>query len=383
MESTTFNIPREETLQKIASSLQLIAVNQASEKIVANDWSTVQQIIRSGMAPEVFPVGAQLKLEHATHGTIIMDVITHAYDKNQKGEFEHSMTLLSHDLVLNSIQFDNTEALYYCETELAAGTYNFTLPAEYDTAHGGGKTYQFTLANAVPAGGVIMYPWNWNVRASEVKVSTYKTNADTVAIETVSVAEGNAGTSLGTADGKTTNMNQIQRVRFGSNNWKESAIRQALNSDKEKGTYWKPQTKFDRPPSWNTTLDGFMKGCPAEFLAICKAVSHKCKTNNVYEVSDTLSNTYECVDTFYFPSYSEIFGGSENNIVDGEQYKYFKNAVNVDRIKYNSARAAYTWWLRSCTPHGAGTVRSVGSDGTLNNYTAYNACGAAVACTLH
>lgn len=383
MESTTFNIPREETLQKIASSLQLIAVNQASEKITANDWNTVQQIVRSGMAAEVFPIGTQLKVEHAIYNTIIMDVVAHDYDKDPKGEFDHSMTLLSHDLVFNSIQFDNAEALYYCETELAAGTYNFTLPAGYDTAYGGGKTYQFTIANAVPAGGIIMFPWNWQVQALATKVSTYKTNTDTVAIETVPVTEGNAGTSLGTADGKTTNMNQIQRARYGSNNWKESAIRQALNTDKEKGTYWKPQTKFDRPPSWNTTLDGFMKGCPAEFLAVCKPVLHKCKTNGIYEVSDNLNSAYECVDTFYFPSYSEIFGGSENNVADGEQYKYFKNAVNVDRIKYNNAGAARTWWLRSCHPWSACNVRYVDSDGALNSGNADDTCGAALACTLH
>ena len=74
--------------------------------------------------------------------------------------------------------------------------------------------------------------------------------------------------SLGTADGKTTNMNHSHRIRYGSNNWVESAMRQYLNSDKAAGSVWTPQTKFDRPPSWNANTAGFMNGLDADFLAV-------------------------------------------------------------------------------------------------------------------
>ena len=44
-------------------------------------------------------------------------------------------------------------------------------------------------------------------------------------------------------------MNHAHRLRYGSNRYKESAIRQWLNSDKAGGTWWQPQSEFDRPPT--------------------------------------------------------------------------------------------------------------------------------------
>ena len=71
------------------------------------------------------------------------------------------MTLMMHACI-NGRMVDNTEALYYCATALAAGTYHFTLLADYDTTYGGGKTLQFVLSQSVPAGGVLMFPWAYN-----------------------------------------------------------------------------------------------------------------------------------------------------------------------------------------------------------------------------
>ena len=82
--------------------------------------------------------------------------------------------------------------------EIAAGTYHFTLLAGYDTAYGGGKSYQFTLTKAVPAGGVIMFPWSYQKQASTVLVSTYESRTATTAIESVAVTEGTGGTALDT-----------------------------------------------------------------------------------------------------------------------------------------------------------------------------------------
>ena len=57
------------------------------------------------------------------------------------------------------IQFSAPQALYFAETGLAAGTYNFKLLGTgYDEAYGGGKTYQFTLTQAVPVGGQLTFP---------------------------------------------------------------------------------------------------------------------------------------------------------------------------------------------------------------------------------
>ena len=382
MASETINFPKESTMQEIAQSLQLIAINQMGGGAEVESWQSVQQIIRSGLGPKVFPIGAQLKTTHTTYGEIIWDVVAHDYDKDPKERFEHNMTLLSHDCIINSIQFDNTEALYHADETLAAGTYHFSLLAGYDTTYGGGKTLQFTLTKDVPAGGAIMFPWAWNTQSTVTKISTYETQIGSVALESVVVIEGTGGTDLGIADGKGV-LNHTHRIRYGSNNWKESALRQMLNSDKAKGTFWTPQTKYDRPPSWNATVDGFMAGLPADFLEVVGICSHVTKSNGIHEEVDELNSSYETQDRFWLPSYSEVFGGMENNVADGIQYPYYSGGLAADRIKYNSSGAARDWWLRSPNPWDAYYVRLVHPDGSLGNNSARNSLGAAVACAIY
>ena len=176
-------------------------------------------------------------------------------------------------------------------------------------------------------------------------------------------------------------MNHMHRVRYGSNNWKESAIRQFLNSNVEAGSVWTPQTKFDRPPSWAASTDGFMKGFDDDFLSVVGECNHLTKTNSVFEVDGNLNKLYTTKDRFYLASHSEIFGGSENNLADGTQFPYYNEATNTDRIKYNAETARY-WWLRSPIPSNAYDVRSVTTDGSLSNINADNSSGVAVACDI-
>ena len=377
-----FNLPRDTTMQNIAQSLNLIAISVTGQTPEVKTWSSVRRIIRSGFGAKAFPVGSQLRVHHETYGEIIWDVVAHDYDKDPKGRFEHSMTLLSHDCVINSIQFDNTEALYKAETALAAGTYHFSLLAGYDTAYGGGKTLQFTLTKPVPAGGVIMFPWAYNVQSTATMISTYETQASTTALESVSVTEGTGGVDLGMADGKG-KLNHSHRIRYGSNNWKESALRQILNSDRAKGTFWVPQTRYDRPPSWNATVDGFMAGLPMEFLDVVGICSHITKTNGIHEESDAINSSYETQDKFWLPSHSEIFGGAENNVADGTQYPYYSGGLAADRIKYNNSGAASYWWSRSPNPWYADSMRLVNPDGSLDGNLASSSRGAAVACAIY
>lgn len=379
---STINIPRESTMQEIAQSLNLIAISVTGQTPEVSTWASVQRIVRSGFGQKAFPVGSQLRVNHETYGEIIWDVVAHDYDKDPQNRFEHSMTLLSHDCVIDSIQFDNAEAIYKAEAALAAGTYHFTLLSGYDTNYGGGKTLQFTLTKPIPVGGVIMFPWGYNTQSTATKISTYETQASTTVLESVAIAEGTGGTDLGVADGKG-KLNHTHRIRYGSNNWKESALRQMLNSDKAKGTFWTPQTKYDRLPSWATSTDGFMVGLPAEFLEVVGICAHTTKTNGIHEENDTLNSSYETQDRFWLPSYSEVFGGAENNVADGTQYPYYSGGLAADRIKYNNSGAARYWRLRSPSPWYAYLVRLVDPDGSLNGDYAHNSHGAAVACAIY
>ena len=364
--------------------LAAIATGQGGS-LKPTSWSDVQALVRKGLASKVFAVGDQLTCQRGST-TLVWDIIGFDIDTPADKQFTHSMTLQLHDC-LPGTQYDASEALFYCETALAAGTYNFTLLAGYDTTYGGGKTYQFTLTKEVPAGGQITFPWNWNTQASTTKVSTYKSRTDTAAIETVGVTEGTGGTSLGTADGKATNMNHSHRIRYGSNNWVESAMRQYLNSDKAAGSVWTPQTKFDRPPSWNASTAGFMNGLDADFLAVIGKTTKVTCRNTVTDGggSDTTK------DKFFLLSRREVFAGNEvSNVTEGEPYPFYSDysdytSANVgadkNRIKYRGGSPQW-WWLRTPNTGDGSDVRDVSADGYLNDNDASSSDGVAPACNV-
>ena len=379
---TTFNLPRDTTMQDVVAQLKIIAEAQkaiaSATAIDAMDWYGIAKLVYGGIAASSLPVGTALSTIQGDY-KYQWDVVHHGTVNGKPAMF-----LLMHN-ILGGMMQDNTEALYYAETQLNAGTYNFTIPTGWNDGYGTGKTFQFTLTQNVPAGGVLMFPWSWQVQASTVKVSSYSSRTSTTAIETVSVTEGSGGTSLGTADGKSTNLNHIQRSCYGSNNIKESALRQWLNSSATKGNFWTPQTKFDRPPSYANTLDGFLTTLPDDFKAVVKKRDRKVNTNSVFEVNDTINSYYTISDKFWLASRYNVYGTEEVGSVatDDVFFDYYNGASNTDRIKYDSSGVAWWWWLHTPYAGNAHTVRVVYTDGSLNLDFAIYGYGVAPACVIY
>lgn len=370
-------------LKLIANYLKSISESQkaiASSTVVdAMDWYGIARIVYGGNAAATFPIGTSLDTIKG-ETTYKWDVVHHGTVKGRPAMF-----LCMHN-VLRQMQFDNTEALYYAQNGLTAGNYHFTLLSDYDTAYGGGQTYWFTLTKPVPEGGVLMFPWGYQTQASATKISSYSSVTGTEEIETVSVAAGTNGTNLGVADGTNPLMNHIHRIRYGSSNWKESAIRQYLNSATGAGTFWKPQTKFDRPPIWNVSTAGFMSNLPDDFLNVVKSYEHKVNTNSVFEINDTISSTYKVADKFWFMSRKNVYGAEEVGSVDTEDvlFGYYNLATNIDRIKYDSSGVARLYWLDTPTAGGAYNVRGMNSDGSLYSTAAnYGGGGVSPACVIY
>ena len=160
-------------------------------------------------------------------------------------------------------------------------------------------------------------------------------------------------------------------------------MRQFLNSSAAAGSVWTPQTKFDRPPSWQTSLAGYKAGLDQDFLAVVGNVVLPCSANNIYEAPDstiTKGEKYTLNDEFYLASRAEVFGSHDVN--DGSVlFPYYEGAGNADRIKYRDGSAAH-WWLRTPYSGVAYGVRLVSSDGTVNVDGATIAYGLAPACTI-
>ena len=161
-------------------------------------------------------------------------------------------------------------------------------------------------------------------------------------------------------------------------------MRQLLNSSAAAGSVWTPQTKFDRPPSWLTSLAGYKNGLDQDFLAVVGKVVLPCSANNTYEAPDSSiakGTKYTLNDEFYIASAMEIFNTNLDVADDSEVFPFYEGAGNADRIKYHDGSAS-NWWLRTPTSGFAGFVRRVGTDGTVSNNSAISAYGLAPACTI-
>ena len=310
--------------------------------------------------------------------------------------------ILQSEKTLYSLQVDAPEAFFYTAEGIAAGTYNITLGDNYDTSYGGGTTYQFTLTQAVPAGGQITLDWPYNktpLQGSGVK--TWASNAATTPIETVTPSAGSGGTSLGTlliAVQDASGLNSIHRMRYGSNRWSTSAMRQHLNSGAAAGSVWTPQTVWDRAPSWVSNTAGFKHGLDPEFIKICGDVELLTALSTV--AGDTSSAAASAgtgnettVDKFFLPSRPEVFGGGDNNSDKGDAWQYY--AANSDvpggssnpnadtnRIKTNAAGTAQYWWLRSPNVGYGSSVRLIYPSGLVSHNHAGSSYGVAPACVV-
>lgn len=374
--SNGVNIASEGTQKRMANALEMIADHLAGQDAGVTSWAEFQSLIRHGLGASAFPVGSTVSITHESYGTILMDVLAHDVDRDPHGRFEHSVTLGMH-YALEGTPFDATEALYHAPEELAAGTYHFALPSGYEESYGGGKSIMFTLTQNVPKDGVILFPWGYQVQALATKVSTYASQSAATPIETVSVSEGTDGTDLGTANGTTAHMNHIQRARYGSNHWKESSIRAWLNSEKAAGSWWAPQTEFDRPPTY-TSRAGFLKGLSADFLAILGEADHIAALNTVTDGGGSETTR----DRMFLLSSTEVGLGKENGIAEGVTYPFYEGAANADRIKTRNGAAAW-WWLRGPYAWSANSARNVGTGGELGSGSACYGWSVAAACVIY
>lgn len=385
IKNTTFAEQLDTTNQLLAS------IAMAGGGMTLESFADIQAAVRSGVANQFFKVGDQISVSRGDD-TLVWDIIGFDHDIPVNPTLTHSMTLQLHDLWPSAMAYDASEATWYIDNAtwpngLAAGTYQFTLPSGYDTTYGGGGTYNFTLTKKVPAGGQIRVGWSYTTQVTSNKVYTYSTVGETNAQETVSIVSGATGAAMPalSTTAVTENTNCVHRMRYGSNNWAQSGIRQWLNSDGSANTWWTPQTVFDRPT--NAGSDGFLKGIDPEFLAVIGEV----RKDTQRSISDDygMENKKEKI---FLLSRPEMYMGVERSQdgSEGEVYSFYKDysdlsapgtGADTNRIKYRNGAATY-WWTRTPTSSTGYSVRRVTPDGSVVSYYAFNSYGVAPACCI-
>lgn len=337
----------------------------AAVTLLYNDFHTIQTApdIRAALDADMDLtelVGQQITCQRG-NDTLSWDVVD--YDSTAK-----VITLCTHDVLSDNMQFELPQALMYCEDGLAAGSYTFK--------QGNAQCY-FTLTQAIPAGG--------QLRATNSAYQTYESPSTTAQIESGTVGTDviDGATNLGQTG--TGNLNHHDRVDRGSNNFGESGILQWLNSDSPANTPMPRLTKFSRP--YVPTKAGFKAGLDAGFLACIQDTVWKCSANNVYECPASLGgiaqkgNPYTVTAKFALASEIEVFGEYDGVQDGGTVWGLYVDAEATDRIKYynNSARE---WWLRSPYASSAQFEHLANTSGAGDYFSALLSRGVAVACKI-
>lgn len=360
--------------------------------LVPQSYKDIQKIVRAGLGSKVFNIGDQIIVSKG-NTELVWDIIGIDHDIPVDNNYSHSLTLQLHDCFASAVMFDNSEATWYIDADtypngLVAGTYYFTLPSGYDTAYGGGSTFNFTLTKNVPIGGQVWFRWPSNTQASTCSIYTYASVGTSTVLETVTVVEGESGIAMPaiSTTAVTNNTNCIHRSRYGSNNWSQSSIRQWLNTDKDANTWWEPQTVFDRPGTVN--VDGFLKNIDSEFLAVLGEVTKTTQKSIFDGYGLNTSN-----EKIFLLSRPEVYGGIEYSTdgADGTVYPYYNTeysdlssaamTADTNRIK-NRNGSPYYWWLRTPYAGSGNNPRLVYPSGSVSILNAYSPYGAAPACVI-
>ena len=362
-----------------------------------DDYKALVAMLQAGYINDILSIGDQVNAQwtdkaDSANYTAPLDVVHMANVELQSGASVPGIFLQHHFANKHSVCFDAPEALYDCPDGLAAGTYHFILANNRWDASLNGKKYQFTLTKDVPAGGQICLG-NADAKVLVGKeVYVYGSNTSYTKLETVTLSEGNGGTLLGTSDA-TGDVNCYQRVQYGYNRWKTSALRQYLNSKEAAGAWWTSQNKWDRAPNNLNSVPGFMTGFSDDFLAALKPVKVVTCTNTVTDggVEDV---TY---DTFFLPSLEQMCVAPQVRGKEGVTWDYYKAIASAngltefaqygtyaDLIKYSlSAQStARTCFLRSANRSYSTNVWLVNTSGNVSYSNAQNGYHAAPACVI-
>ena len=301
------------------------------------------------------------------------DILDYDHDEVYKADgtrAKHTVTIQTHDCI-NELQYSARQAAFAFPNGLAAGTYHFTVGAHPWVAGNVGKVLTFTLSSAIPAGGQLVFNGVYNQTLVGTTVSVFASATETTASETATMTEGSTGTDLGTIlRSKTDTINSIDRALSGSNNCLKSPMHQYLNSDKTAGNVWTPQTVFDRPPIWASTIAGFLNGKSNNFISHIGTTK---KTTGLSNVDGGGTAVHD--EKVFLLSCSEVYAGDEYTGGEGTPYLYYKDysdnpspskAADSNRIKYHAGTAT-NWWLRSPVAGNASAVMRVNTSGLWHN----------------
>lgn len=376
-------------LQNQNALLSLLTAGKKADLV--QDWDAVARAVANGYGESLFSVGSTFTERWTdtadSKGYNNPWRVNHFSDVElQDGSTVKGMWLQNVYAHPFGVQFSHQRAFYAATDGLSAGTYYFQYDGnKYNTYLTQGLYVSFTLTVDVPAGGRLAGCYQApDTAQTSWKIYSYAKDGITL-LETVTPIFEQTGTSLGTMHKDTRNekMNSAQEMAYGHNRWRDSALRQYLNSDRVKGEWWTPQDEWDIAPNELATKDGFLCGMDSEMLAAILPVKTITYTNTVQDGnSESYDVTYDKVSLI---SLEQMYINPQHT-GEGEPHDYWKAVNGTDtKWKQNTTYPVLKHYAVEKTPSAQDVrLRSayrsytaitwyVKADGTVGNYGGHNA----------
>ena len=365
-------------LLNVIAGLQLEKVTSLEE---------IGRIVASGNAKKVFNPGDQIIVpwkDVAADKTyqMVFGVRNFIEAELQNGEKVPGMIIQADYAHPFGVQFSQYQAFYRVKTreedgenggvDLAPGTYSVQMGANWGDNVKKDAFFNFTLTQAVPVGGILEGFHNAPDKpSSEWRVSSYINNTATNPIETVKVAAGKAGKLLGVLLPSNSGELNLHRTAYGNNRYRDSAIRQYLNSAGGVNEWWNPQHNYDRPPDQLATKAGFLSGFDEDFLSLIKPTKVVTALNTVSD-GGTADNPDITYDKFFLPSLEEMHCAPQI-AGEGEVWPYWSRASESKEplAQYGTYPQMRTFGLENKTNAQYVRLRSAGRGGANGTWCVY------------
>jgi hypothetical protein len=364
------------SIDETNAKLERIA-NALGSQMDVSTWKGIQEAVKSGFGPDLFPVGTMFDYEHSQHPNGQLQVVAHNHFKNPYSPGSPTMTLMAYNPI-GSMSMGEKEALYVAPSDGSpAGIYVFTVENGLTAFPNG--IYTFTLQKAVPAyarfaiyttGGVN------NILVFDENTSVFST---ATALETATLYKKESMPSGYNNIGTTgVELNDIRRTLYGGNNYYQSVVNMWLNADEEDDSWWYRRGKYQFKPNWAVGKAGFLNGLEQDLREVIVPVTVPCSTNNMYEDAVlegdgiTVGSAYTIEEKVFLPSQKEIIGSSISSINDNSSIlQVYQNASAVDRIKYFND-AAVRWYTRTPYSTTSSHYNAVTTAGVTDGVAAYS-----------
>lgn len=322
------------------------------EKLEDITLDRLDEIAQSGNSARYFSIGNQIEQtwketydNKETSYTVPINMAHFGTYENENGDTKNGIYLewnyttprgLAFCMPQSLQKFDGTDG---APNGLPAGKYcfyvgNFTNDWTNAKDIFKNKWAFFELTKAIPSGGVLCRGTIGNQAEWKIDSRTSCMNDSTLIEEvtmSVSDTQPDGYTNLGSCWGEDVGygvLNHIECVAYGDNTWRDSDLRQWLNSDTD--DWWEPLTRYNRQPAEATKLKGFLSGYSDEFKKHLKTVRSYEYTNTQKEKEGLVYTD----DKIFLHSPSQRNSTTDNaeqngmTYPEGEPWQYYKELAN-------------------------------------------------------